>query len=225
MIKRILRYTLYLLCGFIDFILVYATLAVTLPYIRTSGRQTTAEKNITIYVQSNGVHTDFVLPVKTAQRNWNEWLHCSDFKQADTSFRYVSIGWGDKGFFIATPTWADLKASTVFNAAFGLSSTAMHVTYRRSAPHTGASCKRLVLSEEQYERLLNYITGSFRETKKGFLLVDHPGYTGFDRFYEAKGTYSLLKTCNVWTGQGLEVTGLRTGIWTPFAYGVLQNLN
>ena len=32
------------------------------------------EGDITIYVQSNGVHTDVCLPVRTAQMNWLEFI-------------------------------------------------------------------------------------------------------------------------------------------------------
>ena len=32
--------------------------------------------------------------------------------------RYVAIGWGDRGFYVDTPTWADLKLSTLCNALF-----------------------------------------------------------------------------------------------------------
>lgn len=225
MFRKSLLYCYYLLCGGIDFIVVYVTLAVTLPYIRLNADRKPVEKGVVIYVQSNGVHTDFVLPVKTAGMNWNTLFDCSDFKNVDTTFGYVSIGWGDKGFFIATPTWADLKASTVLNAAFGLSTTAMHVTYRRYRPERSRSCRQLTISEEQYGKLTRYISDSFQQRASRFLLIDHPGYTGRDRFYEANGTYSLVNTCNVWTGEGLEAIGARTGFWTPFSQGVLQNLD
>jgi len=31
---------------------------------------------------------------------------------------WLAFGWGDKGFYLNTPTWADLKFSTAVKAAF-----------------------------------------------------------------------------------------------------------
>lgn len=47
------------------------------------------------------------------------------------------------------------------------------------------------------------------------------GYGLADTFYAAKGTYSLLYTCNNWTGDALKAAGVRTGWWTPFPMGLL----
>jgi len=76
-IKKIFRYLLYLVFGFIDFIVLYATLAVTLPYARVHSGQAFPGKGVIVYVQSNGIHTDFVMPVKTSQVNWNNYFTCN----------------------------------------------------------------------------------------------------------------------------------------------------
>jgi len=223
-IRKILRYFLYILSGIILFVLIYLALSQMLPYIKLNPTVPPAEKGITIYIESNGVHTDFVMPVKTAQMNWNTFLPCSDFESVDSTFRYVAIGWGDKGFFIGTPTWNDLKFSTAFNAAFGLSSTAMHVTYKRNEPRISASCKRLIISEAQYHVLLRYMAASFQMKNGKSMRINHAGYSWNDCFYEANGTYSLFKTCNVWTGMGLKVIGVPIGCWTPFQGGIMEHL-
>ncbi|MFY7877715.1 MAG: DUF2459 domain-containing protein, partial [Pirellula sp.] len=31
---------------------------------------------------------------------------------------------------------------------------------------------------------------------------------------EAKGSYHLFRTCNVWAGAGLKKAGIRVGYWT-----------
>ena len=51
-----------------------------------------------------------------------------------------------------------------------------------------------------------------------------PGYGVTDLFFPAQGRFSLLKTCNVWVGQGLKASGLPTGLWTPFSFQVLSHL-
>ena len=224
MIRTLVRYFLRVLLGIAIFAGIYLLLSQLLPFIRINRATVPPAGGITIYIESNGVHTDFVLPVKNAQLNWNVLLPPSDFESVDTTFRYVGLGWGDKGFFIGTPTWADLKFSTAFKAAFGLSTTAMHVWYKRYQPVESASCKKLLLSETQYRQLIAYILRSFQTQDRHFLLVKHAGYTAQDRFYEANGTYSLFRTCNVWTGDGLKAIGVRTGIWTPFQGGIMDHL-
>lgn len=224
MIRTSFRYFLRTVAGIVVFVLLWLISALVFPYISGGCIPAQENKNISIFIESNGVHTDFVLPVKTVQYDWSSILPYSDFESAGPSFECVAIGWGDKGFFIGTPSWSDLKFSTAFNAAFGLGSTAMHVTYKRFQPKESEKCRRLELSPVQYRVLIWYIRSSFRLKDKKIMLIDHPGYTDHDRFYEANGTYSLFTTCNVWTGNGLRCIGVKTGSWTPLANGVLQNL-
>jgi uncharacterized protein (TIGR02117 family) len=194
--------------AFILFILLYLFLAWMLPYIKVNRSFCNApdSEGVEIFVQTNGVHTDLVLPVKNEQADWEKLFPHSDFENVYSGFNYVGIGWGDKGFFLNTPTWADLKFSTAFKAAFALSTTAMHVTYKYRKPKENESCKRIVLSKDQYRILIRYIGSSFLLKDKLPVHIAHPGYTAQDTFYEATGTYSLFKTCNVWTCNALQVT-------------------
>ena len=73
--------------------------------------------DVYIYVQSNGIHTDLCLPVKTNLMDWNEFIAPEPYGHSG-QYDFISIGWGDKGFFLDTPTWAELKVSTALNAAF-----------------------------------------------------------------------------------------------------------
>ncbi len=50
----------------------------------------------------------------------------------------------------------------------------------------------------------------------------HPGYFDHDVFYDAPGTYHLGNTCNQWTSDTLAAAGIRTGLWTPLAGGVMR---
>ncbi|MFL5762763.1 MAG: TIGR02117 family protein [Bacteroidia bacterium] len=225
-VRKSIRYLFRTMTGVIAFILIYLLLAWLMPYWKLNASYVNAAENegVEIFVLSNGVHTDLVLPLKNRQADWEKLFPYSDFEDVYDGFNYIAIGWGDKGFFLNTPTWADLKFSTAFNAAFALSSTAMHVTYKYKKPETGLLCKRLVLSKEQYENIKRYILMSFRWKNKMPVHIDHKGYTSQDTFYEAKGTYSLFKTCNVWTGNALVAAGVRIGVWTPFDKGIIDHL-
>jgi uncharacterized protein (TIGR02117 family) len=204
------------------FLALYGLAAWIFPHLRMHRSFNPPKQGVTIYILSNGVHTDFIVPVKNSLFNWSEEISFSDVEEADSSYQWMAVGWGDKGFYIDTPTWADLKASTAFNAAFGLGTTALHISFRRRPPAEGDLCLKLVISEAQYRLLVKYIRDSFR--KKGDPeLINHPGYSRQDCFYEACGSYSMFRTCNVWTGNGLRYIGAPIGSWTPFHRAVLDH--
>ena len=223
-LKLSLKYTLKSIMFLIAFILLYLLLAWLLPKIKVNTNYKPAEKGIEVFVASNGIHTDFVVPTKHDLKDWRKDFNPNEFESVDTTFEYVSLGWGDKGFFLNTPTWSDLKFSTAFKAAFFMSSTAMHVTYKKRKPLETKSCKKLILTEEQYNKLIDYISSSFKKEKESIELIHHPGYNEFDNFYEAAGTYSFIKTCNVWTGNGLQHIGIKVGYWTPLESGVMESV-
>ena len=70
------------------------------------------------------------------------------------------MGWGDKGFYLDTPSWADLKFSTAFKAVFGINTAAIHATYYKELKENEL-CKKIEISKEQYKDLVAYIQKSF----------------------------------------------------------------
>ncbi len=223
-LKTFFRYIFRILLGFIAFVLLYLLFAWLLPFWKVNSSFANASKGVEIYIQSNGVHTDIVMPVKSEEINWDEMLPYSDFKNVTADYKYVALGWGDKGFFIDTPTWDDLTFSTAFKAAFGLGTTAMHVTYKYNTPKLTESCRKLTITKEQYQKLISTILESF-ELKAGIpIWINHSGYTQQDCFYEANGTYSMFKTCNVWTGKTLQAAEIKIGVWTPLESGIVGHM-
>ncbi|HXC06738.1 MAG TPA: TIGR02117 family protein [Bacteroidia bacterium] len=216
----IIRFLLRFLEGFLIFALCYFLSAFWLPFCTVNGDFIQPKQGVEIFIESNGVHTDFLLPVKSKQKNWFTEFPVNDFQAVDTTFNYVAIGWGDRGFYLYTATWADLTFSTAFKAAFALDSAAMHVTYEHIHPVHGEWTKRLVISEAQYEQLIAYIHSGFKK-RRGLLwpIAGHT-YGVTDCFYEGSGNYSLFKTCNVWTNDGLKTIGVRTGFWCPSEDGI-----
>lgn len=224
-LKRIARYLFRTFLAIVIFVALYLLCAFTFSRIAVNDDFVQPEEGVTIYIESNGVHTDIVVPVQHPLADWSEKLPYAHFENAGLSHKYVAFGWGDKGFYLDTPTWADLKFSTAFEAVFWLGSTAMHVTYKREAPGESELSRKVVITAEHYQKLIAYIDSSFQKSDTGdYLPIDHPGYNKNDCFYEAIGTYSFLKTCNVWTGEGLDAAGVRVGWWTPFDSSVFNEL-
>jgi uncharacterized protein (TIGR02117 family) len=86
---------------------------------------------------------------------------------------------------------------------------------RRGAAATGI--RTLVLRPDEYRRLAAFIRRSFAGRP-----AHRHGYGGWDVFYDARGTYSAVRTCNAWTGEALRHAGVRMGSWTPFPYTVMR---
>ena len=114
---------------------------------------------ITIYVRSTGVHTEICMPIENEYQNWTDIIPLNAFQDASRT-EFIAIGWGDKGFFIDTPTWAELKVSTALTAVFLPSPTAMHVEYCNK-PEKSEVCKKVQISLVQYRKLCKYIEESF----------------------------------------------------------------
>lgn len=218
--RKILKYIGYTLLTFVALILLYLGCAWALSRLSVSAEKNTAHQ-VTIYIKSSSVHADLLLPVKTNLKDWSKSILYKDTRTGDTAFNYIAIGWGDKGFYLETPTWNDLKASTAFKAAFWLSSSAVHTNYCNT-PKEGKNCVKLEISTEQYLRLIAFIEKSMQTNSAGapIAISNAKPYGDHDAFYEARGRYSLFHTCNTWANNALKACGQKACWWTPFSTGI-----
>ncbi len=183
-----------------------------------------AKDEMTVFIKTNGVHTDIVVPIRNEQKDWSEKIKFSDTKSGATNFQYVGIGWGDKGFYLETPTWAELKASVAFKAATGLSTTAIHASFYPTMS-VDDTTRDIKISKEQYERLIRYIDQAFQKDAEGYYIPIKTDavYGENDAFYEAVGSYSMFHTCNTWTNKSLKAAGQKAALWTPFDTGIFYH--
>ena len=65
-IKKVIKTTAQVFLAFIAFVSLYFLAAVTLPLI-TIPAEPAASNDVTVYILTNGVHTDIVVPVKNEQ--------------------------------------------------------------------------------------------------------------------------------------------------------------
>jgi uncharacterized protein (TIGR02117 family) len=218
--RKVLRITLYTILSLVLFVLLYLSSAYVLSRIGVD-EEANAPDEVEIYLLTNGVHSDLVMPVRNAQVDWSKILPFQNTVSGDTTHRFIAFGWGDKGFYLDTPTWAELKFSTAFKAAFSLSTSAIHATYYKSMTE-GEDCKKIIISKAQYARLVSYIQDSFIRDTSGYpvFIKTNAVYGKDDAFYDAKGSYSLMHTCNTWTNNGLKTCGQKACLWTPFDTGI-----
>ncbi|OMP75015.1 urease-associated protein [[Flexibacter] sp. ATCC 35208] len=218
--KKVLRIALFTILTPIVLVCIYLLSAWGLSRI-TVAAEPSEHNNIPMYILTNGVHTDLVIPVRNEQIDWSKSVLFANTIGKDTTAEWIAFGWGDKGFYLETPTWADLKFSTAFKAATGLSTAAIHATFYKSL-REGKDCIRTSIDSARYARLVAYIQQSFRRDDKGQIMniVTNANYGRTDAFYEAKGSYSLFHTCNTWANSGLKACGQRACLWTPFDKGI-----
>lgn len=220
--KKLFKYLIRSILAVVALVLIYLLSAFCLSAI-TIDKEVTSTQDILIFIKTNGVHTDIVVPVKTQQLNWDTQIKFSNTTLNDTTMQLLALGWGDKGFYLETPTWAALKFKTAFKAAFGLSQTVIHATFYKSLKES-ASCKKMLISQEQYSRLCNFILGSLKKDSGGHAIYVNTkaNYNERDAFYEAQGSYSLFRTCNTWANDALKISGQVCCLWTPFDTGIFS---
>lgn len=223
-VKTILIYILKILGVILGIVIVYVLLGLLIPFIPVSAKDDGEPKDIAIYIYTNGVHTDIVMPVKNDMKDWSLMIPFADTKSKKTDYQYIGIGWGDKGFYLDTPTWADLKFSTAVKAAFWLSDSAMHCTYYY-AMKEGEDCKKIMISRSQYQNLIKFVEDKFDRDQNGkFMFIPtNAVYGDNDAFYDARGTYSFLYTCNTWSNNALKAAGQKAALWTPSDFGIFQH--
>ncbi len=218
-LKKAFRIILKLVIGIVIFVLSYALLSFGLSKIEVNS-DIIQSKDIEIYISTNGVHTDIVVPIKNEIKDWSTDIQFAHTKNKDSIMNFVGIGWGDKGFYLDTPEWADLKASTAIKAATGLSTTAMHTTFYKTLKEN-ESCKKIKISKENYVKLVTYISDSFQKTADSKTInIPNNFYGKNDSFYEANGSYSLVKTCNTWANGALKSSNQKAAFWTPYDGGI-----
>ncbi|MFK7783788.1 MAG: TIGR02117 family protein [Crocinitomicaceae bacterium] len=204
--------------GFICFYIVFALFGMIF-----SCGQVDSRKEISVYIRSNGVHTDICMPTTTHQKDWLELFDVDDYKDQN-HLDYIAIGWGDKGFFLDTPTWAELKASTAIKAIFLPSPTAMHVEFM-DKPQSSETIREVKISRKSYFRMIHFVESTFLMKDNVPILIPGHGYGLTDNFYEAHGNYHMFNTCNVWTNDAMKSASIPTSIFSILPEGNLMHLS
>ena len=224
--KRALRIAAYVLAALVAVPILYFLAALILGVVPRNAGWTDAEQGITIFVRTNGVHTWLLVPKVTPQMDWRPLVPGEHLKEPRWGGGdHVAFGYGNRTFYLETPTWGDLTMKNAFLAAFGQGRTLMHADHDHR-PQANEHQRPIRLRPEEYSRLVGYIRGTFQADGEGRAIpLIGRGYGQSDMFYEAVGPYSALYTCNEWTGRALRHAGVRTGVWTPLSQSIMWRLD
>jgi len=221
-IKKTVKYIFRSLLAFICFIAIYLLSAYACKFITTNNDYVVPKNGTEVFIISNGVHADICFPLANKDTLWSKYFDVKVFSTLKNKPKYISFGWGDKGFFLDTPTWADLTVKTAFKALFVPSSAAIHVSYLDYAPQISETTKSFIIDRKALKKMEQYIISYVQLKNNSPILIDCCRYPNVhDNFYEAKGKYHLFRTCNVWTNQVIKEAGVKTSIWTPFDSSIL----
>ncbi|MGH6609774.1 MAG: DUF2459 domain-containing protein, partial [Burkholderiaceae bacterium] len=99
---------------------IYITAAIALGALPVNASFTETPDGIPIYLRTNGVHAELILPTRTESVDWSIDHPPVHMRALAEPHEWIAFGWGDLGFFANTPTWADLKLGTALTALSGL---------------------------------------------------------------------------------------------------------
>lgn len=209
-IKKMFKWVLYFLLIPVSYIIV----SLILTAITIDRKVDNKVYDKSIYLSTNGVHLEIVI-----QRKDLDSLLLSGIKNIGTE-SYLSFGWGDENFYINTPTWGDLTFNNAFRAMFLKSTTLMHVTRYKQKRSDWVEIK---VNESELQKLNAYLLNTFETIEIGMkIILENKGYSSIDDFYKSKGSYSCFNTCNSWVNRGFKESGLKSCLWTPFDFGLLN---
>ncbi len=186
---------------------------------------TCANQPIQIYVAGEAAHVNLVVPVKTAAYDWGDFLDLAQLGRNPAAYRYLKLGWGDRAFYMNTPTWGEFQLANALRALFAPNNAAaLYVQGYGDVPQEpGVEVKCIRLSQADYLNLVAFLQASFQPA------AGHPqwlqaGYEPTSSFYAATGHYSILRTCNSWAAEGLESAKVNTPLWSGLTSAIMRQI-
>jgi uncharacterized protein (TIGR02117 family) len=155
---------------------------------------------IAVYQVAHDGHTGIAVP--RANIPAGLWPESREFPHAE----YLEVGWGQRDFYYGRNQGllGTLRAMLP-------SPSVLHVAGFRGPPadyFRASEIVELTVSADGFERLVRYIHDAHERADALPVAALGPGLYGDSRFYPARESFHLLRTCNVWTAQALRAAGL-----------------
>jgi uncharacterized protein (TIGR02117 family) len=199
--------------------------------ILLSGCSTTRRNADTVYHPYNGINTRNILVVNYS---WHSGIiikkldipaHLIPEKEDFSDVEFLEIGWGHKGFYQAPKFKLSLAAKALFFP--GKSTMAV---YGFSGPpeveYSDSKITALNLSPGQFYQVMEAIDKSFDRKGQARAEATLKMTNGGGYFYDAYGSYSMLRTCNNWTAKVLHRGGvpISTSLYSATANNVMSQV-
>ncbi|MBD2605254.1 TIGR02117 family protein [Scytonema hofmannii FACHB-248] len=214
--------SLYRCFATIFFSLAFLCCAVLIP--AKWGNHSKHHCEIKVCVSNTGIHTNIIVPTENKVFDWHKYLSIDEIGIDNaTNYNYLSFGWGDRDFYMSTPSLANLKLSTTFKALFLPTPSVLYVKGYQTIPNY-LEVKCIKINQTDYLQLINFIESSFQLDANGRQIRLGNGHTDNAGFYAAKGSYSILRNCNSWTAEGLTKADINTPLWSGVSSAIMFHL-
>ncbi|MDP3195526.1 DUF2459 domain-containing protein [Tabrizicola sp.] len=197
---------------------IYLVASVILPLIPGPGPDLSGPITRQVGLLQGPIHTDILFPVTPETRAAFAFAEPAGVPLNHPKAEWLVFGWGSAAFYTTAGTYADITATAILTAATG-DDAVIRLDALGPLPPL-PNLRFLQLSEAQFLALLGETTTALASETK----LNHPGFTGSDAFFPARGHFHLLRTCNVWLGQTLRASGIPFGLWTPTNWSVRLSL-
>jgi len=166
------------------------------PHFRAEG-----EKARSVFVVNHGWHSAIV--IKKADIPEAVLPELRDFPDAE----YLEIGWGDWDYYQAP----DPGLGLALKAAFWSSGSVLHVAGFKGTVENyflASEIVEIVLSDGAFRLLIQFVSDTFSRADAAEPVESRPGLYPNSRFYSARGSFHLFRTCNTWVAEALYSAGL-----------------
>lgn len=204
----------------VGLLVLYALGAVAGALIPRNASWSEPTQGVQVFVRTNGVHADLVVPAQEAGIDWYPLLPADHIREPARAQGWIAIGWGQREFYLETQDWGDLTVRVAVRAMTG-GDALMRVAHM-SEPDPSSTDRPVRISPEAYRQMAAAMERTFvRDAEGAADVLRDTGYGANDVFYEAHGTYHAFRTSNQWTADMLATAGVTIGVWTPFEQGIM----
>src|SRR3546814_13841159 len=137
-----------------------------------------------------------VVPTANKVKDWRSLFLPNDLSDPRYAEDQLLFGWGERNFYLQTPSWSDLDLSVAARALIYGRRTLLHVDHVHG-PRPGPAMRPVPISEAQYQLLERRLDASFDLDPYG----EPPRTTGYgasDVFYVSHGSYIILRTRKIY---------------------------
>ena len=189
--------------------------------------QSCNEKPYRIFVAGDGMHVDLIVPVQNSVFDWRSFLDPRQIgRDTQDNYTYLQMGWGDRKWYIETPSWDQVNYLDIFRVLFAPGNrTVLHLRgYTTFPTHSNVKFSCIGVDQAEYLKLVDFMKSSFQRDPNGKPIHLKAGTAENSGFYEATGYYSALRTCNTWSAEALDRANVPTPLWSALAPAVMLHV-
>jgi len=221
-LRRRLKRTFYVVLGVTVFLFSVTLIGALVPGQRA--QLLPENPTVEIGLIAGPIHYDLLLPLTPEIRSRFAFANKDGVAVDNPRAGWLLVGWGAREFYRAVGAYSDLDAAAVGKAITGDRAVVRLLALPAFDLQT-VQARPVRLGPHGLNALLAHIERTMiRDSANQPVLSKAPGFSNNDAFYEAKGDFNIIHTCNDWISQTLRAAGRPMGVWTPTTLSVRTSL-